>query len=856
MDLNKFTENSRNMVLNACSIASANNHQLVEPLHIFRSSLEDELVKEIFISQGTQPEKLIELTDKKIEELPTVKNLDPNQQSFSNSSLSVLQNAEKSLQNSEDSFVATDKLFVALVASNDPKIKEVLGEIGLNLSTIQDQAETVRKGKAINTQDGENTLDSLRKFTIDITDLALNGKLDPVIGREEEIRRILQILSRRTKNNPVLIGDPGVGKTAIVEGIAQRVIKGDVPESLKHKKLLALDLAALLAGSKYRGEFEERLKSVLDEIKANEGDIILFLDELHTLVGAGKVDGAMDASNMLKPALARGELHMIGATTLDEYRMHIEKDAALARRYQSVLINEPSTEDAVSILRGLKEKYELHHGIRISDKAVIAAVRLSSRYIGERFLPDKAIDLMDEACSSIRMQADSKPESLDLIDRKIIQLKIEKEALMKESDKDSKERIKEIVENLNKLEAESLDLSTKWQAQKERISSLQRLKENLDQARLELESAERNSEWEKASEIKYGTIPEIEQGLENANWASSDLQIEEEVAEKDIAKVVQRWTGIPVTDLLKEEKDKLLSMEQCLSKRVIGQYNPIKAVSNAVRRARAGLQDKRRPIGSFLFLGPTGVGKTELTKALAEYLFNDASAMTRLDMSEYMEKHSVSRMLGAPPGYIGYEQGGSLTESVRRKPFQIILLDEIEKAHPDVFNVLLQILDDGRLTDGQGKTIDFTNVVFIMTSNLGSQYLIDSKTPVLTKEQKLLVNEEINRTFRPEFINRIDEILIFEKLSKKDLEGILDIQISSLNNLMNEKHISLELDSKAKSWLVEKGFDPVYGARPLRRVLQNHLQNPLAEKIINEEIKEGSEVKVSANDIGLSIKAA
>ena len=856
MDLNKFTENSRNIVLNACSIASANNHQLVEPLHIFRSSLEDELVKEIFISQGTQPEKLIELTDKKIEELPTVKNLDPNQQSFSNSSLSVLQNAEKSLQNSEDSFVATDKLFVALVASNDPKIKEVLGEIGLNLSTIRDQAETVRKGKAINTQDGENTLDSLRKFTIDITDLALNGKLDPVIGREEEIRRILQILSRRTKNNPVLIGDPGVGKTAIVEGIAQRVIKGDVPESLKHKKLLALDLAALLAGSKYRGEFEERLKSVLDEIKANEGDIILFLDELHTLVGAGKVDGAMDASNMLKPALARGELHMIGATTLDEYRMHIEKDAALARRYQSVLINEPSTEDAVSILRGLKEKYELHHGIRISDKAVIAAVRLSSRYIGERFLPDKAIDLMDEACSSIRMQADSKPESLDLVDRKIIQLKIEKEALMKESDKDSKERIKEIVENLNKLEAESLDLSTKWQAQKERISSLQRLKENLDQARLELESAERNSEWEKASEIKYGTIPEIEQGLENANWASSDLQIEEEVDEKDIAKVVQRWTGIPVTDLLKEEKDKLLSMEQCLSKRVIGQYNPIKAVSNAVRRARAGLQDKRRPIGSFLFLGPTGVGKTELTKALAEYLFNDASAMTRLDMSEYMEKHSVSRMLGAPPGYIGYEQGGSLTESVRRKPFQIILLDEIEKAHPDVFNVLLQILDDGRLTDGQGKTIDFTNVVFIMTSNLGSQYLIDSKTPVLTKEQKLLVNEEINRTFRPEFINRIDEILIFEKLSKKDLEGILDIQISSLNNLMNEKHISLELDSKAKSWLVEKGFDPVYGARPLRRVLQNHLQNPLAEKIINEEIKEGSEVKVSANDFGLSIKAA
>ena len=856
MDLNKFTENSSKMVLNACSIASANNHQLVEPLHIFRSSLEDELVKEIFISQGTQPEKLIELTDKKIEELPTVKNLDPNQQSFSNSSLSVLQNAEKSLQNSEDSFVATDKLFVALAASNDPKIKEVLGEIGLNLSTIQDQAETVRKGKAINTQDGENTLDSLRKFTIDITDLALNGKLDPVIGREEEIRRILQILSRRTKNNPVLIGDPGVGKTAIVEGIAQRVIKGDVPESLKHKKLLALDLAALLAGSKYRGEFEERLKSVLDEIKANEGDIILFLDELHTLVGAGKVDGAMDASNMLKPALARGELHMIGATTLDEYRMHIEKDAALARRYQSVLINEPSTEDAVSILRGLKEKYELHHGIRISDKAVIAAVRLSSRYIGERFLPDKAIDLMDEACSSIRMQADSKPESLDLVDRKIIQLKIEKEALMKESDKDSKERIKEIVENLNKLEAESLDLSTKWQAQKERISSLQRLKENLDQARLELESAERNSEWEKASEIKYGTIPEIEQGLENANWASSDLQIEEEVDEKDIAKVVQRWTGIPVTYLLKEEKDKLLSMEQCLSKRVIGQYNPIKAVSNAVRRARAGLQDKRRPIGSFLFLGPTGVGKTELTKALAEYLFNDASAMTRLDMSEYMEKHSVSRMLGAPPGYIGYEQGGSLTESVRRKPFQIILLDEIEKAHPDVFNVLLQILDDGRLTDGQGKTIDFTNVVFIMTSNLGSQYLIDSKTPVLTKEQKLLVNEEINRTFRPEFINRIDEILIFEKLSKKDLEGILDIQISSLNNLMNEKHISLELDSKAKSWLVEKGFDPVYGARPLRRVLQNHLQNPLAEKIINEEIKEGSEVKVSANDFGLSIKAA
>ena len=856
MDLNKFTENSKTIILEAYSLAISKKHQMVEPIHLFKSLLEDELVKEIFLSLGTTIQNILKITNIKIDALPVVNNHDPAQQSLATSSLVALQNAEKSLVDSGDSFVASDKLLTTIISSGDSNINSVLQEANIDLVEIREKTDSIRKGKTIDSEHGEDTLDSLKKFTTDITDLALNGKLDPVIGREDEIRRTLQILSRRTKNNPVLIGDPGVGKTSIAEGIAQRIIKEDVPESLKNKKLLALDLGALLAGSKYRGEFEERLKSVLDEIKSSEGEIILFLDELHTLIGAGKVDGAMDASNMLKPALAKGELHMIGATTLDEYRMYIEKDAALARRYQSVLIDEPSTEDAVSILRGLKEKYELHHGIRITDNAAIAAVRLSSRYISDRFLPDKAIDLVDEACSSIRMEADSKPESLDLIDRKIVQLKIEKEALTKESDKDSQKRVKKINENLENLEEESLDLSNRWQAQKERITSVQRLKENLDQARLELESSERNSEWERASEIKYGTIPEIEQGLEEANKASSELQVEEEVTEEDIAKVVQRWTGIPVTDLLKEEKDKLLSMEEYLSKKVIGQYSPIKAVSHAVRRARAGLQDKNRPIGSFMFLGPTGVGKTELTKALADYLFNDESAMTRLDMSEYMEKHSVSRMLGAPPGYVGYEQGGSLTESVRRKPFQIILLDEIEKAHPDVYNVLLQILDDGRLTDGQGRTVDFTNVVFIMTSNLGAQYLINSKKPDLTSEQKNLIFEEVQKTFRPEFINRIDEILIFEKLTKKDIEGILEIQIDTLNNLMNEKHINLKLDSKARSWLTEKGFDPTYGARPLKRVIQNYIQNPLAEKIISNEIYEGSEVKISANDIGLSIQAA
>ena len=856
MDLNKFTEKSKNIILGAHAIASYNHHQLIEPIHLFRSLLEDEFVKEIFLSQVSTLTKILELIDKEIDKLPILKELDPKQQSFSRSSLIIIQNAEKSLANTGDSYVATDKLLFEVTSSSDAKIKGVLQEANIDLSFIKEKSDSIRNGKTIDSEHGEDTLDSLNKFTTDISKLALNGKLDPVIGREEEIRRTLQVLSRRTKNNPVLIGEPGVGKTAIAEGIAQRIVKGDVPESLKDKRVLSLDLAAILAGSKYRGEFEERLKSVLDEIKSKEGEIILFLDELHTLVGAGKVDGAMDASNMLKPALAKGELHMIGATTLDEHRMHIEKDVALARRYQAVLIEEPSMEDGISILRGLKEKYELHHGIRISDNAVVAAVRLSSRYITERFLPDKAIDLIDEACSSIRMQADSKPENLDLIDRKIVQLKIEKEALAKESDTDSKQRIKEINENLSKFESESLDLGTKWRAQKERISSVQKLKEDLDQSRVDLETAERNSDWAAAGEIKYGTIPKIEQKLEEASLISSDLQIEEEVNEGDIAKVVQRWTGIPVNDLLKEEKERLLSMEKCLSTKVIGQFDAIKAISNAVRRSRAGLQDKNRPIGSFMFLGPTGVGKTELTKALADYLFNDKDAMTRLDMSEYMEKHSVSRMLGAPPGYVGYEQGGSLTESVRRKPFQIVLLDEIEKAHPDVYNVLLQVLDDGRLTDGQGRTVDFSNVIFIMTSNLGAQYLISSKDSKLDQKQKNLVLDEVQKTFRPEFINRVDEILIFEKLSKKDIEGILDIQINSLNALMSEKHISLELDNKAKSWLAKKGFDPVYGARPLKRVLQNYLQNPLAEKMINNEINEGSEVRVSSSDFGLSIKAA
>ena len=662
----------------------------------------------------------------------------------------------------------------------------------------------------------------------------------------------MQVLSRRTKNNPVLIGEPGVGKTAIVEGIAQRIIDHDVPEGLKNKRLLSLDMAGLLAGSKYRGEFEERLKSVLDQIKKMQGEVILFLDELHTLVGAGKTDGAMDASNMLKPALARGELHMIGATTLDEYRQYIEKDAALARRYQTVLIDEPTMDDAVSILRGLKEKYEMHHGVQIKDESLVSAVNLSSRYINDRFLPDKAIDLIDEAASLIRMQADSKPEDLELIDRKIMQLKIEKEALSKETSKKSKKRLEEISDQLAKLESESLDLSSRWNSQKEKINSVQKIREDLDKAKLDLLTAERNQDWTRAGEIKYGTIPNLEEAIVNSEKLSKDALINEMVTEGDVAQVVQRWTGIPVSNLLEEEKDRLLQIEEYLNKKVIGQKEPIESIANAIRRTRAGLQSSNRPIGSFMFLGPTGVGKTELSKALAKYLFNDNASMTRIDMSEYMEKHSVSRMIGSPPGYVGYEQGGSLTESIRRKPYQIILLDEIEKAHPDIFNILLQVLDDGRLTDGQGRTVDFSNTLLIMTSNIGAEHYPSDK-PV-SDSIKNKINDEVDKSFRPEFLNRIDDILIFNSLNQDHLKEIVELQIEEMNDLLVSQDLVLKIDDKAKEWLLKKGFDSKFGARPMRRTLEKYIQNPLSEMIIQEKIKNGDIISVSANDFGLEFK--
>ena len=751
-----------------------------------------------------------------------------------------------------DQFVSIDNLFLQTLKSGSSEIDNVNKKNSINVQAIEQYIIKNRSGQKVESETGENTLNSLDKFTIDITGLAQLGKLDPVIGRNEEIRRAMQVLSRRTKNNPVLIGEPGVGKTAIVEGIAQRIIDHDVPEGLKNKRLLSLDMAGLLAGSKYRGEFEERLKSVLDQIKKMQGEVILFLDELHTLVGAGKTDGAMDASNMLKPALARGELHMIGATTLDEYRQYIEKDAALARRYQTVLIDEPTMDDAVSILRGLKEKYEMHHGVQIKDESLVSAVNLSSRYINDRFLPDKAIDLIDEAASLIRMQADSKPEDLELIDRKIMQLKIEKEALSKETSKKSKKRLEEISDQLAKLESESLDLSSRWNSQKEKINSVQKVREDLDKAKLDLLTAERNQDWTRAGEIKYGTIPNLEEAIVNSEKLSKDALINEMVTEGDVAQVVQRWTGIPVSNLLEEEKDRLLQIEEYLNKKIIGQKEPIESIANAIRRTRAGLQSSNRPIGSFLFLGPTGVGKTELSKALAKYLFNDNASMTRIDMSEYMEKHSVSRMIGSPPGYVGYEQGGALTESIRRKPYQIILLDEIEKAHPDIFNILLQVLDDGRLTDGQGRTVDFSNTLLIMTSNIGAEHYPSDK-PV-SDSIKNKINDEVDKSFRPEFLNRIDDILIFNSLNQDLLKEIVELQIEEMNDLLVSQDLVLKIDDKAKEWLLKKGFDSKFGARPMRRTLEKYIQNPLSEMIIQEKIKNGGIISVSANDFGLEFK--
>ena len=846
----KFTESSRNCVMKAQGYAVDNNNQLIAPVHLLRAILDESIATDLLIAFQQNVQAFIQSSDKAIDDLPEVKT--PQGQGIDTGTLKIFQEAEKKLSDFNDQFVAIDNLLVQCLSSNDGGIQKIVKEHSLDSNEFRKFVIQKRNGQKVDSETGENTLGALDKFTINITDLAKEGKLDPVIGRNEEIRRSIQVLSRRTKNNPVLIGDPGVGKTAIIEGIAQRIVNNDVPEGIKNKIILSLDMAALLAGSKYRGEFEERLKSVLDQIKVKNGEIILFLDELHTLVGAGKTDGAMDASNMLKPALARGELHMIGATTLDEYRQYIEKDAALARRYQTVLIEEPSVDDAIAILRGLKEKYEVHHGVRISDNAVLSAVKLSSRYINNRFLPDKAIDLIDEAASSIRMQADSKPEELESIDRKIGQLKIEKEALLKEDDKKSKKRLAEIDEQLKTLESNSSDLTSKWLSQKEKLHSIQSIRESLDRVKLELEIAERNQDWTKAGELKYGKIPELEDLIRSSDESSSEGLLEEEVTEKEIAQVVHRWTGIPVSNILEEERSRLLKIEEYLEKKVVGQKNALQSVSNAIRRSRAGLSDESRPIGSFVFLGPTGVGKTELTKALAEYLFNDRNAMTRLDMSEYMEKHSISRMIGSPPGYVGYEQGGALTESVRRKPYQIILLDEIEKAHPDVYNVLLQLLDDGRLTDGQGRTVDFTNTVLIMTSNLGSQLYPEGKPIDKATEDKIM--DEVNGFFKPEFLNRLDDVLIFNALTEEHINDILTIQLDKLIANLEAQEIKISFDDKASNWLAKKGFDKKFGARPIKRTIEKYVQNPLAELIISGELENKKEVKITANDFGIELQ--
>ena len=854
MELEKYTERSKGFVQAAQNLALRSGHQRLTPEHLLKILLDDKegLCANLIAAGGGDPKTALHAVEAELNRQPKVDGSGAGQVYMSPELARVLEQAEKIAEKAGDSFITVERMLLALAMAKEAPAGKALAAAGVTPQSLNAAIEQIRKGRKADSASAEDSYDALKKYARDLTEAARDGKLDPVIGRDEEIRRTIQVLSRRTKNNPVLIGEPGVGKTAIVEGLALRIVNGDVPESLKDKSLLSLDLGAMVAGAKYRGEFEERLKAVLQEITAAAGEIIVFIDELHTLVGAGKAEGAMDASNMLKPALARGELHCVGATTLDEYRKHIEKDAALARRFQPVFVNEPSVEDTISILRGIKEKYELHHGVRITDGAIVAAATLSNRYITDRFLPDKAIDLMDEAASRLRMVVDSKPEEIDELDRRIVQLKIEREALKKETDTASKDRLEKLVKELEELEQESAEKTAEWQAEKGKLAGAQKLKEQLDQARAELDQAQRRGDWTKAGELTYGVIPDLERKIA-ASETSGKGMLEEAVTPEHIAAVVSRWTGIPVDKMLEGEREKLLQMEQNLRRRVIGQEEAVVAVSNAIRRARAGLQDPNRPIGSFLFLGPTGVGKTELTKALAEFLFDDESAMVRIDMSEYMEKHTVSRLIGAPPGYVGYDEGGSLTEAVRRRPYQVILFDEVEKAHPDVFNVLLQVLDDGRLTDGQGRTVDFRNTLIVLTSNLGSEAIANLPDDADIEKARPAVMEAVRHAFRPEFLNRLDEILLFRRLSRDDMTGIVEIQLGRLKKLLEDRKIALDLDAKAMAWLADAGYDPVYGARPLKRVIQRELQNPLAQRILEGRIADGATVRITASPLGLVI---